>query len=104
TCIVSNHLGMDTTAPIHIKVIDGTRPQPLIILPYDDYKYKAGDKLTFAGRAVDEGRLMHPRALEWKIDLHHGTHSHPLVESMCCTTNPEIFIPSIGETDTNVWI
>lgn len=47
---------------------------------------------------------MHPRSLEWKIDLHHGTHSHPLVESMCCTTNPEIFIPSIGETDTNVWI
>ncbi len=104
TCIVSNHLGMDTTAPIRIKVIDGTRPQPLIILPYDDYKYQAGDMLSLVGRAVDEGKLMHPRALDWKIDLHHGTHSHPLVESMCCTTNPEIFIPSIGETDTNVWI
>lgn len=103
-CIVTNALGADTSTEAQLRVTQSQRPEPEILTPVINSTYRAGDLLSFSGRATDpeEGELS-PNDLRWKIDFHHHTHTHPALVPTAGISEGEYLIPSVGETSDDVW-
>lgn len=101
---VSNGEGEVMSEEVLLRVTDNHRPEPEILLPAADLLYNGGDTIRFQGEAFDaEDGLLTPEALSWKIDFHHGTHSHPGLSWTSGIASGEWIIPSRGETSTDVW-
>ncbi|MDX1911124.1 MAG: PQQ-dependent sugar dehydrogenase [Saprospiraceae bacterium] len=103
-CIVSNTEGRDTTEAAQLSVTANQRPMPEIVIPTTGETYKAGDTIHFQGIATDpeEGVLAETR-LQWRIDLHHDTHTHPVLGPLDDVSGGMLSVPFAGETSTNVW-
>src|SRR6187431_569595 len=103
-CIVSNASGADTTLSAMLRVTSNTRPNPEILTPLIDDRYRGGETLIFSGRALDlEESELGPEALRWKIDFHHDEHTHPGLVPTTGISEGEFFIPENGETADDVW-
>jgi len=80
-----------------------TAPTPLITSPAPGSTFRAGDTLSFSGSATDtQDGALGAANLTWWADLHHDTHTHPLVQP---TTGGggSAAIPTRGETSDNIF-
>ena len=103
-CIVFNSEGVDTTENATLHVTSNQRPILNILQPDDDFFYKAGEILFFAGEASDpeEGIIPHSN-FTWKIDFHHDQHTHPAYGPVSGIEGDGFHISKNGETADNVW-
>lgn len=101
TLTVNDGRGGSDTDTLTITV--GTPPVGTIDTPVAGTAYDAGDTITFSGSATDtkDGTLP-ASAFEWRILFHHNTHTHPFQEYHGVTSGA-FTIPTVGETDHNVW-
>ena len=66
--------------------------------------YSAGDTISFAGTATDaEDGALPPSAFSWTILFHHRDHTHPFMGPINGVTGGSFTVPTLGETDSNVW-
>ena len=81
----------------------GQAPTASITSPAAGASFKAGDTLAFAGTGTDpeDGALPGTR-LTWWVDLHHDTHTHPLLLDTV-SANGSVAIPVRGETSDNIF-
>ena len=81
----------------------GQAPTASITSPAAGASFKAGDTLAFAGTGTDpeDGALPGTR-LTWWVDLHHDTHTHPLLLETV-SANGSVAIPVRGETSDNIF-
>lgn len=101
---ISNGEGFQLSEEVLLRVTENHRPAPTIQMPVEGALYSGGDLLQFSGQAVDvEDGLLPAEALSWKIDFHHGTHSHPGMSWTSGVSSGEWTIPTLGETSTEVW-
>ena len=103
--VVSNDFGTTTSDAALLTVTTDTPPIPQISLSSSSGStYRAGDTLTFSGTATDaEDGTLSPASFDWRVDFHHNTHTHPVIESLQGTAGDQIVIPITGETDPDVW-
>ncbi len=109
-CIVSNAYGSTTSAGAVLTVIPQQPPTPTISSPPPNTYYNAGDTISFAGSATDpqDGNLA-ASALTWQILFEHHAltspnhHTHPFFPPTSGISSGTVTIPTIGETDPDVW-
>ena len=102
--IVSNASGSDTSRTVFLHVTANQRPYAEIFTSHDQSLYKAGDTIFFSGNGTDpEDGHLEPGAFTWWIDFHHNTHTHPALSPVQNAQEGMYVIPSIGETDYDVW-
>lgn len=104
SCRISNSAGEVTSEEAELSVTSNSRPVPQITSPGNDFLYRAGENIRFAGKATDEEDGSLPKAnLTWRIDFHHDTHNHPALSTTSGISSGEYMVPRIGETEDNVW-
>ncbi|MEO8057945.1 MAG: PQQ-dependent sugar dehydrogenase [Burkholderiales bacterium] len=92
--------GSDDPAPA-----PGTNTAPIasITTPLMAATFKAGDTLAFSGTGTDvEDGALASGQLTWWVDLHHDTHTHPLLLETV-GANGSVAIPVRGETSDNIF-
>lgn len=78
--------------------------QPEIVLPAEGATYRAGDTLTFEGRATDrQDGVLAAEQLTWWTEFHHDDHVHPFHPTTIGATG-EVTVPTAGETSANVFL
>ena len=106
TLTVSDGRGGMSSDTIQITV--GNAPVGTIEMPLPGTTYNAGDVITFSGSGTSvlaDGittASLPPSAFHWKIDFHHRAHTHPFQE-FSGVTSGSFTIPTVGETDDDVW-
>lgn len=101
---VSNASGSRLSDEVLLRVTTNHRPNPLIQAPLAGSNYKAGTMIHFEGTATDdEDGSLSSDALSWKIDFHHGTHTHPGLPWTSGMTQGNWVVPVVGETSSEVW-
>lgn len=103
-CVVSNDEGSDTSKSAILNVTTNQRPEPVIDAPLAGSTFRAGDTLYFSGKAIDpeEGELG-PENLSWLVVWHHDEHTHPGAGPFVQVSEGFWVVPTVNETDTNVW-
>ncbi|MEQ1747474.1 MAG: PQQ-dependent sugar dehydrogenase, partial [Saprospiraceae bacterium] len=103
-CVAANLFGSDTSHTAVLRVTDGKRPLPEILLPFANTTYRCGDTIFFRGRATDpdEGLLADSR-LTWRVDFHHAAHTHPALPTIAGVSEGMIAVPTVGETAADVF-
>lgn len=102
-CTITNDEGSLTTNSAVLSVLDDTKPVANIQFPDESFYYSGGDTIKFSGVGEDkEDGILEGTSLNWKIDFHHGTHTHPAVLSHLGNSGTYV-VPFIGETSDNVW-
>ena len=103
-CIVSNPEGSDTSELAILHVTSNLRPMVEITAPNEDWIYRGGDTLYFAGNGFDpETGVLTADYLTWKIDFHHDSHTHPALGPLSGFSEGSFIIPQSGEISDNVW-
>ncbi|MFK7925411.1 MAG: PQQ-dependent sugar dehydrogenase [Bacteroidia bacterium] len=103
-CIVSNSEGADTSQVAILKVTSNQRPLPMIRFPSDGDFFRAGDTISFGGTAIDpEEGILEESNLSWLLVFHHDEHTHPGAGPFVATDSASWIVPTVNETDTNVW-
>lgn len=103
-CRIFNEDGEITSNPAILQVTVNRRPEIFITEPLPTNLYQAGDTIVIKGNAVDdEDGDIKKEFLSWKIDFHHDTHTHPVVNKLEGVDSLTIVVPAIGETSSNVW-
>jgi glucose/arabinose dehydrogenase len=101
---ITNAFGQQVSEQVLLRVTPNHRPEPVITFPTMGSLYTATSPIVFSGLANDaEDGMLPPEALSWKIDFHHGTHSHPGLSWTSGISSGEWNVPSIGETSAEVW-
>lgn len=101
---VSNTEGAARSDTAYLHVTLNQRPSPEIVSPQADATYTGGSMIAFSGQATDpEEGILSPASLSWKIDFHHGTHTHPAMPWTTGISSGTWQIPMVGETSTDVW-
>jgi glucose/arabinose dehydrogenase len=100
TLTVDDGRGGTDTDVVSINV--GTPPVGTIINPPAGTKYDAGDTFAFSGSANDDDETLTASAFNWKILLHHNTHTHPFQEFNAVTSG-SFTLPQLSETSDDVW-
>ncbi len=102
--VVMNAFGEDFSDTVLLRVTNNHRPEPVILSPSGDIFYNAGNTIYYSGAALDfEDGMIPMHSFSWKIDFHHGIHSHPAMPWTSGFTDGEWSIPSLGETSSDVW-
>ncbi len=102
--VVSNSLGSATSGDAILTVLNDTLPVVSITAPAPGTFYTAGDTIDYSGTATDaEDGTLGGNAFTWRVDLHHGSHTHPFMPPTTGGTNGSFTIPTLGETSANVW-
>ena len=85
-------------------IVVGNPPMGTILSPSEGTRYNAGDIISFSGSAInaEDGATMSASAFHWTILFHHNTHTHPFQE-FDGVTSGSFTIPTVGETDGDVW-
>ncbi len=109
-CVATNDNGQATSNPAILTVLEGTPPQPSITITLPDSVspnlYEAGKIMIFAGDYDDPDAVdanLPDTAFDWRIDFHHGTHTHPFRPSLPGRRSDSVTIADQGHTETNVW-
>ncbi|MEO5906819.1 MAG: PA14 domain-containing protein, partial [Saprospiraceae bacterium] len=101
---IANDFGLISSESALLRVTSNHRPLPNILLPLEGATYEAGNTLHFSGTGLDEeDGTLNSDAFEWKIDFHHGAHSHPSMPWTDSIHSGQWHIPSIGETASDVY-
>ena len=103
--VVTNAFGTDTSAAATLTVTADTPPVlSMTLTSSSGSTYRGGDTITFSGQADDaEDGILQPESLTWKIDFHHNVHTHPVIESLTGTSSGQFVVPTMDETDPDVW-
>jgi len=81
----------------------GQAPTASITSPAAGASFKAGDTVPFAGTGTDpEDGALAGTQLTWWVDLHHDTHTHPLLLDTAGASG-SVEIPVRGETSSNIF-
>ena len=102
--VVTNELGSVTSAAATLSVVTDAPPTGVITSPKEGRLYKAGQRISFRGRATDpeDGKL--PKgAFTWEVVFHHDEHTHPFMPAAPGSAKGSFRIPDTGETSANVW-
>jgi glucose/arabinose dehydrogenase len=103
-CRITNSQGTVTSIEATLTVTSNTRPIVNITLPVTGTTYRAGELILFSGSATDaESGILSTAQLSWKIDFHHGAHTHPAMAPTAELTSGSYSVPRIGETASNVF-
>lgn len=77
TLTVDDQKGLSDSASVKIYV-GNSPPKPQIIAPAAGTLFSVGDVYTLVGSATDdEDGTLPDSALEWMVDKHHASHTHP---------------------------
>jgi glucose/arabinose dehydrogenase len=104
-CRVSNSAGTTSSSEAVLRVTSNRPPVASIQQPAAGGLYSAGERIRYAGSAVDpeDGTLV-PAALTWRIDFHHNTHLHPFLPDTSGTASGSFTVlDDATEKDTDVW-
>lgn len=103
-CVATNSFDADTSAAAVLHVTANQRPEPEILLPSANARYRCGDTLQFSGQATDVGEgILSANRLSWRIDFHHAGHTHPALSPVQGISEGLFYIPTVGETATDVF-
>lgn len=103
-CLVFNANGSISSDTVLLHVTANQRPQIVFSSPNVSIPYEAGDTIWFGGAGVDpEDGTLADHHLEWKVDFHHGEHTHPVIGQAVIADSGSFVVPRIGETDPAVW-
>ncbi len=87
-----------------LRVTTNHRPRPDIVDPSVQLTYAGGTAIYFSGTGHDdEDGFLPDSALSWRVDFHHGTHTHPALSWVKGIRQGSFAIPSAGETSGDVW-
>ncbi|HEY3384887.1 MAG TPA: PQQ-dependent sugar dehydrogenase [Saprospiraceae bacterium] len=101
---IMNAFGLLSSEEVLLRVTSNHRPEPIISSPVPGGKYYAGQPIVFSGYAEDiEDGTIPATSISWKIDFHHGTHSHPALSWSSGVMSGEWIAPALGETSAEVW-
>jgi hypothetical protein len=98
---VTNAQGSARSLSATLTVVTNTAPVVTITAP-TAATYRAGDRITFTGSAVDGQETLGGDRYSWEIVFHHDAHTHPALGPVS-GTGGTYTIPTSGETSTNVW-
>src|SRR6185503_1326082 len=103
-CVVANGFGAATSAAATLTVTSNQPPTATIQNPPAGATYTAGDVIVYAGTGSDpEDGTLPAGSFTWRVDFHHNTHAHPFVPDATNVTGGQLTIPTVGETESNVW-
>jgi glucose/arabinose dehydrogenase len=103
-CVVTNAAGSATTRAALLTVVDDKPPAAAIVNPDAGDLWAAGETINFSGTGTDpEDGNLPGSAFTWQVDFHHDTHFHPFVAPTTGSASGSFTIPTIGETDPDVW-
>lgn len=103
-CVVTSGFGAATSNEATLTVVTNQPPVAAITLPTVNTTYRAGTTISYAGTGTDpETGALPGSAFTWTVDFHHDTHTHPHVLPTSGSTSGTFFIPTVGETEANVW-
>ena len=102
--VVKNASGTVTSPVATLTVTTNKRPTATFSAPALGATYAGGQTITYSATASDvEDGTLAPQAFSWKIDLHHGEHSHPFQDGITGVRSGTFVVPRVGETATNVF-
>jgi glucose/arabinose dehydrogenase/regulation of enolase protein 1 (concanavalin A-like superfamily) len=102
--VVSNGAGSVTSAAATLTVTSNQPPTAMILAPSPSATYVAGTSIAFAGAASDaEDGNLPGAAFTWKVDLHHDSHSHPILGATTGSANGSFVAGDRIETSANVF-
>lgn len=103
-CVVTNSAGSATTRAALLTVVDDKPPTATIVTPDGSGLWTAGQTIEFSGTGTDpEDGNLPGSAFTWHVDFHHDTHFHPFVAPTSGSSAGSFTIPTVGETDPDVW-
>lgn len=103
-CVVTNGLGSATSNGAILTVTANQPPWLSIPNPPAGTTYTAGDVIVYAGAGSDpEDGTLPAGSYTWRVDFHHGTHSHPFIPATTGAAGGQFTVPSVGETSSDVW-
>ncbi len=103
-CVVTNSFGNATSNNATLTVTQNQPPVPTINTPVAGSHYSGGDTISYSGSATDPEDGTEPASrFTWRVDLHHDTHTHPLVPNTSGSTSGSFVAPTETETSANVW-
>ena len=110
TALFNLNLGQSTGSvwidevALTVATSSGAAPQAAISAPGEGTKFRAGDRIDFAGGATDaEDGDIAPARLTWEVVFHHDTHTHPFVEPFSGQGSGSFVAPVTGEPSANIW-
>ena len=102
--VVTNGAGSVTSAAAQLTVVSNQYPVPSISSPSATLRYQGGQVVGFAGSGTDpEDGTIPASRMSWSVVFHHGTHSHPFIDSINGVSSGTFTIPNVGETASDVW-
>jgi len=91
--------GEDVTPPAN------TPPTASITTPPGGSLFSGGETINYAGTGSDAEDGTLPGAdFTWWVDLHHGTHTHPMVPKTSGSTSGSFTVPARGHTEDNIFL
>ena len=103
-CRVTNDFGNATSAAATLTVQPNQAPTAIINTPLAGTTYGGGQMFTYNGAGTDpEDGNLPASAFTWQVDFHHDTHVHPFVPPTSGVTSGAFTIPTLGETEANVF-
>ncbi|CAN5873419.1 hypothetical protein BH23PLA1_BH23PLA1_14030 [soil metagenome] len=102
--IVRNEHGEVFSHEARLTVLPFSAPTIHILSPSPEQRYVAGQTYSFSALAfAGDGISLNTDALTWRIHFHHDNHFHPFMPPTSGISAGSLTVPSIGETDANVW-
>jgi hypothetical protein len=87
-----------------LTVTQNTVPTASITQPISGTTYAGGQVINYAGTGNDaEDGALPASAFTWWVDLHHDSHTHPVVLPIPGSKSGSFTIPRTGETSANVF-
>ena len=104
TVRVSNAYGVEMSEAAQLTVTQNTVPTASITQPISGTTYAGGQVINYAGTGNDaEDGALPASAFTWWVDLHHDSHTHPVVLPITGSKSGSFTIPRTGETSANVF-
>ncbi len=103
-CVATNLAGTVTSLAATLTVIDGVRPQPVILTPAAGTTFIAGQEVAFSGAASDGDQGTLPAsAFTWEVLLHHDAHNHPFVAPFSGERDSSFTPATFSHQSVNIW-
>ena len=103
-CVVTNGSGTATSAAATLTVTSNQAPTATITSPAAGTLFSGGQTISFSGGGTDpEDGALGGASFTWSVNLHHDTHTHPVLAPTTGQTSGSFTAPANGETSANVW-
>lgn len=102
--VVTNAAGSATSSAATLTVTSNRAPLATITSPAPGTTYAGGSTINFAGTGTDpDDGTLPASAFTWRVDFHHGDHTHPFVAPTSGVKGGSFTVPRDGELSANVW-